>query len=97
MNSCSKYELQADRIIWKEKKIKFCFHPFDVAHLVALDMPAFGRDHYVGELLLPEQPAEHPQQVVLVVVPLEAVLLPGGGHSTRTPHRLNHLASKSHH
>ena len=82
MNSCSKYELQAERIIWKEKKIEFCFQPFDVAHLVALDVPAFGRDHHVGELLLPEQPAEHPQQVVLVVVPLEAVLLPRRAHSS---------------
>ena len=64
----------------------------DIADLVALDMPALSRNHHVGELLLPKQPAEHSQQVVLVVVPLEAVLLPRGRHSTSvSPHRLNHL------
>ena len=66
----------------------------DVADLVALDVPAFSRDHHVGELLLPEQSAEDPQQVVLVVVPLEAVLLPRGGHSSRPAHRLHHLTSR---
>ena len=92
MNSCSKYELQADRIICKgEHKV---VSAVDVADLVALDVPALSCDNHVGELLLPKQPAEHSQQVVLVVVPLEAVLLPGGGHSSRPSHRLNHLASR---
>ena len=96
MNSCSKYELQADRIIWKgEDQILLAVGV--AADLVALDMPAFGCDHHVGELLLPQQPAEHSQQVVLVVVPLEAVLLPGGGHSSRPSHRLHHLPSQCHH
>ena len=91
MNSCSKYELQADRIICKrEHKV---VSAVDVADLVALDVPALSCDNHVSELLLPKQPAEHSQQVVLVVVPLEAVLLPGGGHSSRTSHRLHHHRS----
>ena len=42
--------------------------------------PLCGEDD-VCELLLAEQPGEHPQHVVLVVVPLEAVLQHGGSVS----------------
>ena len=42
---------------------------------MALDVPALGGEDDVCEVLVTEEPGEHPHHVVLVVVPLEAVLL----------------------
>jgi len=56
---------------------------------MALYMLSLCSDYDIGELLLPEQPGEDPQHVVLVVVPLEAVLLRPHG-STWAPHPFNH-------
>ena len=42
---------------------------------MALDVPPLGGKDDVCEVLVTEEPREHPHHVVLVVVPLEAVLL----------------------
>ena len=56
---------------------------------MALYMLPFCSYDDISELLLAKQSCEHPQHVVLVVVPLQAVLL-GPHGSTRTPHIFNH-------
>ena len=66
---------------------------FFTTYFMALNVAALGRQDDVGEVLVVEEPGEDPQHVALVVVPLEAVLLPGGGDSSRTSHRLHHHRS----
>ena len=48
---------------------------------MALYVLALGCQDDVCEVLVVEEPGEHPQHVVLVVVPLEAVLQHGGSVS----------------
>ena len=62
---------------------------------MALDVPSLGREDDVSEVLVAEEAGEDPQHVVLVVVPLEAVLLPRRPHSSRPAHRLHHLEPRS--